>query len=676
MTDPPTRGAPGIYLAPTRVDRAYRGVRLDILGVVGVAPRGPVGTPTRIESWSEYQRLFGGFEGRGRLPYAVAAFFDQGGERAYVVRVAPRNESRSVTEIVPATAVHRLADTGPGDGRPPIRLAAGNEGAWGNGLQIDLAFDVAARYQLPLPSGPDGGEQASRSARLLPLPDGIYMQLGSLLRVTVIGSADRVLCWVEDVVQQDVGSTRRRVAVLDRDVTALSTAAALRLTVDVVEGRLTIVDRDPRFARSEEHVGLGLNPLHPRWLLDVLRERSTLIAPVDGDPVRVIEPATTLLPTVGTTLEQRGRDRYDGITADDFFDPDWDPRGDERQSYGVHALVSIAEIGLLIAPDLGIDPAPAVVVMEPDSSPAPDACFHPCPPRCGRPERPGQPVDDDEIVADPPPLPLYELVTSRTRGGIDEWARRQRLLVDVAERVSTFVVLLDVPPELDVRAISDWRASFDSSFAAAYHPWLGVARDDERADAVFVPPSAFAAGIIAGRERRLGLPWGPANEPAVGAVMMRDRVSAEQHDRIHPMGINAFVVAPDGIRLTAARTLARNPAYRQLSVRRLMLMLRLTIARDSQWMVFETNNEELRSTVRFHLTNFLRQLQLGGAFAGATEADSFFVRCDDQLNPRSSLEAGRLVLEVGVAPVEPQEFIVLRVERTDLGDTRMEERGG
>jgi Bacteriophage tail sheath protein len=674
VTDALTRGAPGIYLAPARVERAYRGVRLDILGVVGVAPRGPVGKPMRIESWSEYQRLFGGFEGRGRLPYSIAAFFDQGGERAHVVRVAPRNEPPSLNEVVVATAVYRLADAGPGDGRPPIRLAAANEGAWGNGLRIDLAFDVASRFQLPLPSAPDGGEVAPRSAHVVPLPDGIYMQVGSLLRVTVAGSSDRELCWVDDVAQQDVGSARRRVALLDRDVTALATDEPRRTTVDVIEGRLTIVDRDRRFARSEEHVGLGLSPLHPRWLLDVLRDRSTLVAPVDGARVRVIEPATTLLSPIGMALEQRGRNRNDGITADDFFDPDWDPREDERESYGVHALLSIPEIGLLIAPDLGIDPVPAVATLEPDPEPAPDACFHPCPPACGRGECPGDPATDDEDVVEPPALPLYELVTARTREGIDEWARRQRLLVDVAERVQTFVVLLDVPPELDVRAISDWRASFDSSFAAAYHPWLGVARDDGRTDAVFVPPSAFAAGITAARERRLGLPWGPANELAVGAVMMRDRVSGEQHDRIHPMGINAFVAAPGGIRLTAARTLARNPAYRQLSVRRLMLMLRLTITRDSQWMVFENNNEELRSTVRFHLTNFLRQLQLGGAFAGATEADSFFVRCDEQLNPQSTLEAGRLILEVGVAPVEPQEFIVLRVERTDLGDTRMEER--
>src|SRR4029453_9816848 len=85
------------------------GARMDVCAFVGVAPRGParsplfterwaqrapcdgprdrLAIPVPVESWSAYTSQFGGFEGPGLLPYAVAAFFDNGGRRAYIVRI-------------------------------------------------------------------------------------------------------------------------------------------------------------------------------------------------------------------------------------------------------------------------------------------------------------------------------------------------------------------------------------------------------------------------------------------------------------------------------------------------------------------------------------------------------------------------------------------------------------
>src|SRR6185369_2061484 len=104
-------GAPGIYKLPDSPLRALTGVRMDVCAFVGVAPRGPVRVPVvnekwlddrpcvedqrprrrtvavPIESFDEYRRLFGGFEGPGLLPYAVASFFEQGGQRAYIARI-------------------------------------------------------------------------------------------------------------------------------------------------------------------------------------------------------------------------------------------------------------------------------------------------------------------------------------------------------------------------------------------------------------------------------------------------------------------------------------------------------------------------------------------------------------------------------------------------------------
>jgi hypothetical protein len=250
---------------------------------------------------------------------------------------------------------------------------------------------------------------------------------------------------------------------------------------------------------------------------------------------------------------------------------------------------------------------------------------------------------------------------------------RQLLVVARAEKRRQFVALLDVPPRLSIRGTARWRARFDTSYAAAYHPWLGVARrDDPEHHVVFVPPSAFAAGIIAARELRLGLPWGPANELAASAVASAAPITDADHDQLHGLAINVFRAERDGLRLTAARTLSSDQYYRQLSVRRLIIMLRLALDRQSQWIVFEPSTPHLQILLRHTLTQFLRGLFQLGAFAGNSEQEAFFVHCDDGLNPPTSLALGRLVAEIGVAPAEPLEYLVLRISQDADGGVRVE----
>ncbi|MDQ6612019.1 MAG: phage tail sheath subtilisin-like domain-containing protein, partial [Gemmatimonadota bacterium] len=210
-------------------------------------------------------------------------------------------------------------------------------------------------------------------------------------------------------------------------------------------------------------------------------------------------------------------------------------------------------------------------------------------------------------------------------------------------------------------------------YAAAYHPWLKVARgDDTRDPAIAINPSAVAAGIIARREIERGVQYGPANELARGVFGVTDRVSPARFAELHQNGINVYTHERDGARLNAARTLSAEPSYRQLSVRRLMTMLRRVLYRQMQWAVFEPNDFRLRGDIRNQLDAYLRQLFAANAFAGARAEDAFFVRCDDQLNPQSAIDAGRLYCYVGVAPAEPLEFIVLQIARDGDGTLRVQ----
>jgi hypothetical protein len=660
-------GAPGIYPAPAEQPAPdIVSVRLDIAGFAGIAPRGPVDQPVTVTSWSEYVQDFGGFHPPypGHLAYAVAAFFDQGGQCAHVVRVAGPPDPQ-------AHARHRLDSDTVTTAAGPVELTARDEGTWGDLLRLTLSYDFTSQFTVT----PDALSE-------LMLPEAIALPAGSLLRLRGTGLRGAgILRWVTSVVDRAVGPGRRHIAILDEPLpepTAGTGAqpAPSALTVTVITGHLTVTDEDPTFSRSEEFTQVGLDPSHPRWLAGVLGQEARWVRADGPWTTQRIAPASALLETASSTPVHPGADRYGQITVERFFDPDGqdgDPL-DARPHRGVDALLHHAdaqieqtgqagrpeELGLLAVPDLFWNG-----MAEPEEHTEPagrraSADFEPCRP--------------------PEPPATYRQGTPRAvpldgATELDEIVRRQQMLVCRAERFQRFLVLLDVPPGLPTSRVREWRARFDSTYAAAYHPWLGVARTDDDTDTlVQVPPSAFAAGIIAARERRHGLPWGPANELAAGAVSSSDTTTAAQRDTLFALAVNVFAPERDGFRLASARTLSVGPDYRFLSVRRLMVMLRLTLERELQWVVFEPHDEQLRRVLVVTLTTFLRRWFQAGAFAGASEDEAFFVHCDAALNPPPSLAEGRLIAEIGVAPAAPLEFLILQLSLEAGGELRLEDR--
>ncbi|MGH3366133.1 MAG: phage tail sheath C-terminal domain-containing protein, partial [Nocardioidaceae bacterium] len=159
---------------------------------------------------------------------------------------------------------------------------------------------------------------------------------------------------------------------------------------------------------------------------------------------------------------------------------------------------------------------------------------------------------------------------------------------------------------------------------------------------------------------------------AVGAVRVGLPVTPEQHDELHPAGINVFRSEREGIRLTGARTLSRASELRQLNVARLMTVLRLSLEREMDWAVFEPNGEALWGEIRRMVHAFLTRLYSAGAFTGATTKEAFFVRCDRTTMTRNDLDQGRFVCLVGVAPAEPVEYLVLELARDRDTSVRVE----
>ncbi|MEU6977736.1 MULTISPECIES: phage tail sheath family protein [unclassified Streptomyces] len=269
-------------------------------------------------------------------------------------------------------------------------------------------------------------------------------------------------------------------------------------------------------------------------------------------------------------------------------------------------------------------------------------------------------IDEITMVAVPDLMSAYE------RGDIDAEGVRTVQLAVIAhcEQMGDRVAVLDTPPGLSAQQVRRWRndeAGYDSRHATLYYPWVRVF-DPAAGRNTTVPPSGHIAGVWARSDAERGVHKAPANEVIRGVVDLELKLSKGEQDLLNPIGVNCVRAFPGrGIRIWGARTLSSDPAWRYLNVRRLFNYLEESILLGTQWVVFEPNDDRLWSSIRRNVTAFLTEEWRRGALFGRTAAEAFYVKCDRDNNPQESIDQGRVICEVGVAPVKPAEFVVFRL---------------
>jgi hypothetical protein len=209
----------------------------------------------------------------------------------------------------------------------------------------------------------------------------------------------------------------------------------------------------------------------------------------------------------------------------------------------------------------------------------------------------------------------------------------------------------------------------DDGFGALYSPMITVRDPVRPRDLVDVHPSGHIAGIYARTDSARGVHKAPANEPILGALNVSYRYTREEQGILNLAGVNAIRFFPrEGIRVYGARTLAASSSeWKYVNVRRLFIMVEQSIARSTGWVVFEPNDRSLWKSIRRDVSAFLRTLWRDGALMGRTPEEAFFVKCDEETNPPESIDAGRVVIVIGVAPVKPAEFVIFRIGQQASG---------
>ncbi|MDO9712905.1 phage tail sheath family protein [Paracraurococcus lichenis] len=646
----PTYETPGLYKERLDVPPgAVPALRMDVTGFVGIAERGPLDRPVPVGSFRQFEARFGGFTGTGFLAYALKGFFDNGGDRAWVVRVASQDAPRGA-----AAAALDLAARDAAAPRPFWHVEASSPGSWGNALSVAVLPGRALVVR---------GEAGAATAQATRVTGTAGFGRDSLVRISQPGGpallricalaeeAERRLWWVHpeprlrrpyDLALPPLNPSRPVV------IEALSYTLLVRERGRLVASfpDLSLVPGHPR------HAPLLL--ARPSYSLEAEREA---LPPVPA-PVCIVPAEDAPAPLIPLPLAQAdgvfrdlagGRDGLARLSVRDFIG---EPGTETEAPRGLQALARIGEVGLLAIPDIVIRPAPPPVTEVPRPPPS-DPCA-PCPP-------------SEALAAALRPQPLAEMPGVF---GDEEVFQVQQALVEHCEARRDRMALLDPPfsavadPRLGIAPIEAWRQRFDTRHAALHFPWLGVVDPLGRGGLRLVPPSGHVAGQQALADRLEGVHRAAANRPLAWAEAPSQAVDAPSHGLLNTLGVNVIRVEPGrSLRILGARTLSSDPDARFVPVRRVVMLVIRAAERGLQWATFEPNDHAMRARLALTLDGLLRDLWGRGALLGATEEAAYSVRCDETNNPPSARAEGRLTCDIALAPSVPFEFVVLRVGR-------------
>ena len=283
-------------------------------------------------------------------------------------------------------------------------------------------------------------------------------------------------------------------------------------------------------------------------------------------------------------------------------------------------------------------------------------------------------VDDINIIAIPD---LFNSPLSREEARI---ATQDG--IKYCERRKDCFFVADPPPGLSPQAVLDYKqargafannagSAFNSTYAALYYPWVKVF-DPLRGKTIDFPPSASIAGAYSATDITRGVHKAPAGivdgRLKTVAGIERDITKGEQ-ETLNPNGINVIRNFPEsGIVIWGARTVSADPEWKYVNVRRLFLFLEESIDEGTQWVVFEPNDPTLWARITRNVSAFLRIQWLEGKLVGLKEEQAFFVKCDEETNPPESVDLGRVITLIGVAPSKPAEFVIFRIMQARPGE--------
>ena len=247
-------------------------------------------------------------------------------------------------------------------------------------------------------------------------------------------------------------------------------------------------------------------------------------------------------------------------------------------------------------------------------------------------------------------------------------AQLSELLLQHCERASGRFALLDTPPGAAPDAARALRRQLRSDRGALYDPGISVqalapapAGDIAR---IAVPPSGHLAGLYADSDDQPGIHKAPANLPIAGALGLERPIDDGDYGDLAPLGVNCLRSPPGrrGAWVWGARTLGADSDWNYVAVCRYLLYLRKALEHGLRWVTDQPGSGRLWEDVTALVWEFLYREWRMGALMGATPGEAYAVQCRPGAQSQAEAVASRATLAVGVALVQPADFVRFSTE--------------
>lgn len=244
----------------------------------------------------------------------------------------------------------------------------------------------------------------------------------------------------------------------------------------------------------------------------------------------------------------------------------------------------------------------------------------------------------------------------------------QKALIAHCDKMRYRFAVLDTPLGAKLEAAKKHRQNFDTTRAALYYPGLEIAdRFGEPGERRALHPSGHVLGVYARTDIARGVHKAPANEVVRGVLSFDTKLTKGEQDILNPINLNClrdFRAETRGLRVYGARVATSDPEWRYVNVRRLLLFIEQSLDTGLQWAVFEPNAEPLWATLKQSVAGFLTTVWRDGALEGTKAEEAFFINVGfGSTMTQDDVDNGRVIIEVGVAPVKPAEFVILRISQ-------------
>ncbi|MGE5287160.1 MAG: phage tail sheath family protein [Micromonosporaceae bacterium] len=612
---------PGVYVeeVPSGV-RPIEGVSTSTAAFLGKAESGPLDHALLVTSFIDFQTNYGTFLNDSYLAHAALHFFNNGGKRVYIVRVAKDAAAAGVVVGDRKTTPART-----------LTITATSPGKWGNDLDAvveDGTLDPGDEFRLSVRyrgSVVEVFDDLSVNPDALNFADNVVNARSRLVSVTV---------------DRDNTSTEAGTSTSGASPATSLPAERRRLQININgDGPQTVTLADPVTTGAEVAAAIQAAV---RALVPV--RSSTQVSAFTGFTAAFSNGVYVL------TSGQAGRQSSVQVIND--------PTGNAAQLLRLGVTNGGTETtgGAVLRPATGtyllgdgIVAGATLAVTEGSDGTTPDDNAY---------------IEAFSLLDTVQDVNIVAIPGIGTPGVVNFGTNYCQ------QRADCFFVG-DMPFAADTKedAQAFTNGLFKSSYGAVYFPWLTmVDPSGVSPDPIGVPPSGFVTGMYARIDSRRGVWKAPAGTEANigGAVGLTAQLTDADQDVLNPIGVNAIRFFPaSGIVIWGARTLATqsDPEYRYIPIRRLAIFLEQSIYNGIQWAVFEPNDEDLWASLRLNIGAFMLTQFRAGAFQGDTPAKAFFVKCDSQTNPQDQIDVGIVTALVGFAPLRPAEFVVIRISQ-------------